>query len=447
MNDIIRQLRGRRPGRLWSLVVGLGSSSALLAGCSGLFDVENPNQMLRGDLSNPVAANAVANGALSTVARGVASTILPIAVVGDELKWVGSYDSGRELEQGNLSNALNEFTMSAFPSIAEGRWMADEAIRLLSIMDEEGTLADRNDLARSYLYAAIAYVAIGDAFEDFVLSDGRDAQPPVGKEQMVTLYDRAIDYLTRGLAITEVTKKADLHATLLAMRARARHARGVWLKLHAPQGGEGPLVNDPAAVADATALLALPVPDDWQFRFQYTVNTIGNGLGSWINERREFRFGDAYIVPDASGKQVGSIRLHDPIDDVVDPALSRSIQEFIGLRQYGPLTVTSAREMHLILAEAALAVSDEATAVQHINQIRGLDALTPYVAQVSLEAIFRHTRLVNLFLQGRRLADMYRFQDPSPLWLPTSETVTKPGAKLPIADVERRANCHMAGKC
>jgi hypothetical protein len=447
MNDIARQFRIGRSGRLWTHVVGLATGSALLAGCSGLFDVENPNQMLRGDLSNPVAADAVANGALSTVARGLASTILPIAVVGDELKWVGSYDSGRELEQGNLSNALNEFTMSAFPMISEGRWMADEAIRLLSTMDEEGTLADRNHLARSYLYAAIAYVAIGDSFEDFVLSDGRDAEPPLGKGNMVTLYDRAIDYLTRGLAITEVTKKADLHATLLAMRARARHAQGVWLKLHSPQGGGGPLVNDPAAVADAAAFLALPVADDWQFRFQYTVNTIGNGLGSWINERREFRFGDSFIIPDASGKQVASITLRDPIDGVVDPALSRAILEFIGARQYGPLTVTSAREMRLILAEAALASADTATVVQQINLIRGLDALTPYADQVSLEAIFRHTRLVNLFLQGRRLADMYRFQEPSPLWLPTSEAVTKPGAKLPIADIERRANCHIAGTC
>jgi hypothetical protein len=418
----------------------------LLVGCSGLLDVENPNQMVREDLNNPVAANAVANGAMSTVARGVSAVLLPISTVSDELKWVGSYDSGKDLEYGMLSNPLNEFTMTAFPLIAEGRWMADEAIRLLSEFDRQGKLPDRNDLARSYLYAAIAYLTIGDAFEDFVLSDGRQASPPVGKDKMVTVYDRAIEYLTQGLAIAEATKKADLKATLLAMRARARHGRGVWLKVHAA-GGASPLVNDAGAVADATALLALGLEPDWRYRFQYSVNTVASTIGSWVNERREMRVGDAYVVPDATGKQVGSVTLKDPIDGVVDPALSKTITEFVKSRQYGPLTIVSAREMHLILAEAALAAADSAGAAQHLNRIRALDGLKAYTGQLPLGDLFRHTRRVNLFLQGRRLADHYRFHDPSPTWLGTSEAATTLRAFLPIADSERRSNCYIVGTC
>lgn len=445
MNDTNTSCGAHRPGRLRPLIAGLMVGSVALTGCSGIFDVENPNQVLREDLSNPVAANAVANGALSTVARGVSSTILPMAAVGDELKWVGSYDSGRELEQGNLSNARNEFTMGAFPNLSQGRWMADEAIRLLEIMDKDGTLKDRNDLARSYLYAGIAYVTIGDNFEDFVISDGREAQPPIGKDKMASVYDRAIDDLSRGLEIATATGNKDLRATLLAMRARARHARGVWQKVHSPGGS--PLVNDAEAVADANAFLALSMAADWKFRFAYSNLTVANTLGSWINERREFRFGDDFIVPDASGKLVASVKMKDPIDDVVDPALSKIINEFIVARQYGPLTITSAREIRLILAEAAIAANDIPAATAQINAIRSLDGLTPYSGQISAEAILRHTRLVNLFMQGRRTLDMYRFGQRSPLWLPTSEAYTTMKAELPIADIEARSNCYIVGTC
>ena len=437
--------RTRSSARSRMLAVCLAGATTLLAGCSGILDVENPNQVLRDDLSNPVAANAVANGALSTVARSISSTILPMSVVGDELKWVGSYDSGRELEQGHLSNARNEFTMSAFPSLSQGRWMSDEAIRLLTIMDEEGTLPDRNDLARSYLYAGIAYTTIGDHFEDFVISDANQPQPPIGQENMGTVYDRAIEDFSNGLDIVASTGNKELKAALLANRARARHAQAVRQKVHSP--GASPLVDNAEMVADANAFLALSMEPDWKFRFAHSNLTISNTLGSWINERREFRFGDDYIVPDASGKLVGSIKMKDPIDDIVDPALSGIIDEFIVARQYGPLTITSSREMHLILAEAALAGGDDHTAASHLNDVRAMDGLTPYSGQMPAVTLLRHMRVVNLFMQGRRTLDMYRFGERSPLWLPTSEAYTSMSAQLPIADIEARSNCYIVGTC
>src|SRR5690625_7690802 len=84
-------------GRLSVLTILLLAGS--LGGCSGLFDVEHPNQVLRDDLDNPAAASAVANGALSTVARGVASAVLPISVLRDELRRVGSSSTGTALSQ------------------------------------------------------------------------------------------------------------------------------------------------------------------------------------------------------------------------------------------------------------------------------------------------------------------------------------------------------------
>lgn len=65
--------------------------------------------------------------------------------------------------------------------------------------------------------------------------------------------------------------------------------------------------------------------------------------------------------------------------------------------------------MHLIIAENALANGDEATFAAHINKIRALDGLTEYTDQIDAQDLLEHSRRVNLFLQGRRISDHYRF--------------------------------------
>ena len=54
-----------------------------------------------------------------------------------------------------------------------------------------------------------------------------------------------------------------------------------------------------------------------------------------------------------------------------------------------------------------------------------------------------HERRVNLFMQGRRLNDMYRFGIQSSAWQSTRKAATNPGTFLPITKVELDANCHI----
>lgn len=445
--------------------VALLLALAPLAGaCSNLLDVTNPNQVKEEDLNTkPGSAPALANGALATVANGYSSALLAQSAVSDELKWVGSYDSGRNLVAGNPSNPRNEFTMSAFPLTAQGRWMSDYAISLLAGFDKDGKLATRSDLARAYIYGAISYMAIGDMWDDFTLSDRRTPAPPLGPAGMVKAYDTAIGYLDQAITLSrtiaatpkvstgEAAQSQSLEVLGLALRARARHAKAVRAML-TPKGKApaNPLVFDAAAVADARAFLAKNTTD-YKFRFLYSATTDANVSGAWINERREFRFSNVYVVPDVTDKQTASVRYTDPITGTTDPALSATINEFKGARQYGPLTVISAREIRLILAEAALAQGDVAGAATEINVVRALDGLPAYDPAApgapSPIVMLRHERRVNLFMQGRRLLDMYRFGEKSPLWQTTAEAVLTPGILLPIADVERQSNCYIIGSC
>jgi hypothetical protein len=446
-SDGVRSTRVAFQASALALTLAIG-----VAGCSSVFDVENPNDLPQDALAVPTGATAAVNGAEATVSRGYADLVLAISIPTDELTWIGTYDAGNELDHGFLSNPANEFTDNeGAPTFNEGRFMADEAITLLEGHDAAGDLNDRNLLVRSYLYGGIIYTAIPDWFDDFVISDRRTPSPPIGPANMGQLYDTAIDYFTKGITLAQATGNGAMEATLLAGRARAEHARGVWALLE-PAGTvpTNPLVNDAAAVADARAALALVDPD-WAYQFTYSASTIGSQLGSWINSRQEFRVDTAYGVPNTPQTRVTDVQLQDPIDHAPDATLRARLTEggmlATSTELYPPLTVYSARELHLILAEAALAAGDMPGFTTEINAVRGLSGKTPYSGQIPALDLLVHERRVNLFLQGRRLADMYRFGKQDPRWLATSDAVLRPGTFFPITDKEIRANCFLNGGC
>jgi hypothetical protein len=440
-------------------VLGAGWLIAAAAACSGLLDVKNPNNVSADSLNNPTAGFAIANGAQAALAYGWGAILTENATVTDELTWNGSRDGFRELDVGTLLNPTNEFTDAAFPYVGRARWMTDLAIKKLTTFDAAGTIKDRNDLARSYLYGAIAYTMIGDNFNNFPIgSDMRQAAPPLGRARMDSVYKVAIAYATAGLAIAQATGSTSLQVALTAMRARAEHAKAIWALIHpvgpgVPNGGS-PLVNDAAAGADAQAAITLAdgvaKSPDWKFRFNYSPTTVDNYIGAWVNGRQEMRFGSRF-VPRITKDSLYTIR--DPISNTFDPEMQRAVKEFIGTaatQSYRPLTALSERELHLILAEAALAMGDTVSSTSglavHINYRRTLDALPAYdpsnLAHPRPLAMLQYERQVNLFLQSRRLQDLYRFHIPADQWQPGTDALVVPGTLFPITQVELLANSY-----
>ena len=157
-----------------------------LSGC-GILDVNNPNNVPVEDLDNPRAAPALANGALTEVAEAFSDAMLLSGTATDELIWIGSRDGWNEIDIGNVSNPQNEFTNGFFPDFGEARWTADNAIELIEGFEAAGGLEDQTDLIRAYLWGAIIYATIADTFEDFALSDQREAAPPIGPENMAEM--------------------------------------------------------------------------------------------------------------------------------------------------------------------------------------------------------------------------------------------------------------------
>jgi len=428
-------------GSFLALVIIAGT---MLSGCN-LLDVNNPNSLVEDDIDQPVTAEFLTNGSEATVADGVSGFLAVYSVASDELNWVGSFDAWQDIMIGNFNDPTNQFVDQEYPTVSRARWWADDVIKRLNEFDSEGLLADKTQLSRAYLYGAITYVTIADMFDNFVFTERAEGGPPIGEENMVNLYDTAVEYIDQGLSISGIS--TDLEAALLGMRARANYSKAMWGKMNPSVNTADPLINNSEAVADAQAALAL-MDADYKYRLTFSPSTLNNYVAQQTNQRIELVVNpDVYIVADDAGRRVkniqypdSTVQLQDPIDNIPDPVLYNTLVEFITAIEYAPITVVSAREMHLILAEAAAAGNGSVDFDTQINAIRSLNGLTDYSGQITQLEMLQHTRQVNLFLQGRRLHDMYRFDVSSPQWETNSTAESSPGTFFPISITECRAN-------
>lgn len=420
-----------------------------LTACSGILDVDNPNNLIQEDLNNPAAARSLVNGALTTVAQGLNNIWGPYSTAGDEITWIGSRDAWNQLDLGNLADPTNEFSDAAFAFVAEGRWTADEALRVLETFRADGELREEHvvDLARGYLIAGIIYTHIGEVYDDFAFSDRGQGATPLGAASMDQLFDRAVAYLDRALGIAQgLDDTAELQRRIVGQRMRAKHSKAIWQVLN---GGGGTLAGSDAAAADAMLLMSMADPA-WSDQLTFNPSTLqiigGAELAFNVNERGEMNIGPVYARLDPTDlTDVEAIIFQDPLSGDLDPRVVSSINTFLAGGRFSPLTVSSTREAFLVLAETALAGGDVAGFGNWINQLRALDNLPAWTGQISAQAMLAHERQANLYLQFRRLQDQYRFGQPSPTWLPSSAAASSPGTMFPIAIQEVRANTCIGG--
>ena len=407
-----------------------------LMGCEGVLDVKNPNSVLESDLSNPSAATGIVNGANGTVVRGIGYVYAPYEAITDEVYWIGSRDAWNQLDKGDVSDFNNEFTDASWPFITAGRYMADKSVTLLEGFDAAATLVNRLDLARAYLYAGLVRVVIAETFSDFVISDKTVVGAPIGENNMTTLFDQAVTQLGKGLTIAQTGTAAanlELQRKILGVRARAQHSKAVrQLLIPSKTTPANPYVSVAGATADATAMLAVTgTAADYKWKIDYFSVTLFNEMAWELVGRSELQIERVPI---------------DAITGVRDTRMVADSTDFKNVAayadRYSPITITSAREMHLIIAESFLAQAtvDSANARTRLNTLRALNTLTAIAATNDIFASFKHERRANTFLQGKRLMDMYRFGVRDARWTSTLPAYTTPGTLLPVTIIERRAN-------
>ena len=410
--------------KLISLLLGFSLFSCDL-------EVDNPNSLLEGDLQDPSAAAALANGAWNASLRGITYMMMPHAVATDESVWIGSRDAWYQIDKGGMTNVYNEFVDQAWPYISEGRWMSDKAIAILEGLGAD--LPDEQDLVLAYLSGAMVRVYIADMFEDFVYSDKTEAGTPIGAANMSQLYDEALALLTKAKALAT----GDNAVKVLSLVARAEHAKAVWGKVN-PVNTASPYVSAGASAAASAAAL---MTADWKWKMKFTSSTVSNYMSGQINDRQEMDLFQNALVETATPGAGGDPQPNDPVTGLPDSRMSASAAEFRaggGGTQWAPVTITSLREMHLIIAESKKAGGDDAGCLAELNALRTFDSLYPYPSGTDAGTALQHERRANLFLQSRRLSDMYRFNLTSTVWDAVEKSPA--GSYFPITISEIRAN-------
>ena len=410
--------------KLISLLLGF-----TLIGCD--LDVDNPNSLLEGDLQDPSAAAALANGAWNASLRGVTYMMMPHAVATDESVWIGSRDAWYQIDKGGMTNVYNEFVDQAWPYISEARWMSDKAVQILEGLGAD--LPNNQDLVLAYLSGAMVRVYIADMFEDFVYSDKTEAGTPVGAANMSQLYDEALALLGKASSIAT----GDNAVKVLSLVARARHAKAVWGKVN-PVNTASPYVSAGASEAAAAAAL---MSADWKWRMNFSSSTVSNYMAGQINDRQEMDLFQNALVETATPGAGGDPQPNDPVTGLPDSRMTAIATEFRaggGGTSWTPVTITSLREMHLIIAESKKAGGDDAGCLAELNALRTFDSLDPYPSGTDAGTALQHERRANLFLQSRRLSDMYRFNLTSTVWDAVEKSPA--GSFFPITISEIRSN-------
>jgi len=427
----------------------LGLAALALAGCKGMLDVDNPNNVTPGALEEPKAAAAIVNGAINTGANALSSLLNAYTIISDETFQSGSRDDYRLLDTGAIDVNTNEYLQASYLVAMRARWMAEQAIAQVGKFVSDGVPGlDKQLLVKAYLMGAISYDHMGDMFDDVAISDRMDAGKNLGEQNMVQVYDSALKWLDAAAAIAT----GDNRPAVLGMRARVRFDKAVWQKLNPPGTTPAqPLVNDAQAVADANAAVAV-MSGDYRFDLITDSNNSGDdasgGVGFEINSRVEHTPDSSLTTIDPTNKKPVAVIAKDPVTGLVDAAAVKNVNRFIKPTDLDnpPLTVVSKREMYLILAEAALAAANNAGFDTNINLLRALDGKAPYAGTGPTRLqLLQWERKVNLVFQGRRLLDMYRFGVKDPRWVSSSVTFRKPGCLLPIPLIEREANTEIQG--
>lgn len=406
----------------------------MFTGCDNLLSVENPNSLTEEDVTQPSSAIGLKNGLLHQIMVGTGWVWAATSTASDELYWVGSYESYSDFDSGNLDVPTNEILVNGYPEIAQARYMGDLAVESLTKFESDGELDNPSILTKALIYSAFAKIVIAENYDNFVISEKRETSPPVGAENMAsTFLDGAIELLDQA---ADRAESDVLKAQALGLRARAKLSKGIWQKLNPPGSAPSdPLVTGTGASADAQAALDL-MGSDYKAKFDYQTPLFNNYLANQVNSRGE-------MVPLGTDDQHPIF--NDPKTGDTDPRAAAIIADFTDIgtytANYPPLTWLSAREMHLIIAEESVG-EDDANARNHINAVRALNNLPEVEPGDDLVMFIEHERRANLFLQGQRLNDMYRFGSTAPQWDASQDEV---GTLLPIPENERQSNPDVGG--
>lgn len=353
----------------------------LMSGCD-LLTVDNPSSILDEDLDTESGVAAISAGVAGDFNAAYTSTALWAALLSDELLHTGTAPAERNASLGEVA-----VEPAAFSALASARWVADDAVRRFRELLPDAD--SRSETARASIYAGFALLLLADNHCAIPL-DGGAAQSPAA------IYVEAEERFTTGLTIATAANDAQARQRAYAGRARARLMLGSFADARA----------DAQQVADGFVFESIHSETTQNNAFPArTIAAIRKEISVHPRVYDDARFQADSRVPFVDNDELG-----------VDGS-SKFVEQRKYITRADEMQISSWQEARLIEAEAHVRLDAPAAAVLLIDEVRAAAGLGPYAGPVTAAAVMdqiAYERAAELFLEGQRLNDQRRFNDP---WL------------------------------
>jgi hypothetical protein len=393
-----------RINRRWRATVGSVLTGLAVAGCD--FSVENPGPVQDEILDQAAAHQAVVNGVARRISLGLSNIALQTGAVTLETRASGNTTI-------SIEHGLGQITASSgnglWSSVQDARWVGDDAVRRLTEAKASSEL-----IAQASLWAGFAN-RWGDILCDAVIDGG-------AKQAHTVMLEKAVANFTQAYTLSTVTATKN---AALAGRASVYATLNRWNEA----------VADARQIADNFVFQARYSAEEAAQRneiFFYTANAPYRVHSAWRTP-----YEDYYTLtndPRTPWIKVPAF----PFGEIQRPKIGNvpwyPQQKFKAYTD--PINLVSGREMRLLEAEALLVggAANVPAAMTIINRVRttqrpGMSAppatVTAYTATTLADAwaALKKERGIELWLEGRRMADLRRWKDAN-----------RPGALQPLED-------------
>lgn len=392
----------RKLGRLCAVGIAL----VALTSCDNLLEVQDPSRFTDGDLDG--ALQAVANGVEGDLHAIMDDLAISAALLSDEWRHTGTWGGWDDTDKGRIIYG-NDGSSDGGAALLRSRFAAQDARERFDRLEEAGTTI--SPLLR-------AQVEVAEGWADLLLAQ-HICEAPAGVETAaitdMELYVQARDKLADALGTA-----TGAGATDYALWAEAGVARAELML-----GNYGP-----ANTAATNVLNAAPA--GWVrsalFQQSFAENAMVNLSTFGFNHAGGLREKWWPLVDDVqrlmndplSGSLLTltepdsrvSVR-HEPgvlgVDGETDYYSQWKYQD-----QGADIPITHLDEMRLIQAEAAWGMSQFTAARTMLNDLRTAAGLTPIPDamaddQAEVLTLLLNERFAELFAEGQRMNDLYRF--------------------------------------
>ena len=398
-----------------------------LAGCEGLFDVDNPGSLLDADLEVPFLESTLATSAEGELVGPFSSALVNGEMLGDHVWHPSVQDFALLIDAGYRDRDIS-VAESLFNGLARAIWVADNMVERLEVM--VANPGANRGVADSYFMGGLARMTIAAYYEEVVY----DAQAPISPAQAI---QDAVGRFQSAAQVAGALWDANLQAASLGGAARAYRSL-----YH--EGG----AVDASAMQQAESLARQALEIAPNFRKDLRYGQPGTSNGHFINllEGPYHRMHDTYAFrPDPVSGQPDPRLSHDATPHTPGPRGEVRYYQRKYPNRTDPHPASRAAEAELIVAEARLVAGDLDGAVEWINRVRTKSGLPDFASSNAAEvrAQLIYERDTELWLEGRRWED-HRYYNIIPLaWVQYNVDIGV-GPRWPISVQERFNNPNIA---